>query len=174
MKIFLTSNQQFGRAGAIKAYNRPFDNVDEMDEYLIAQWNRTVTHEDTVFVLGNFAWDPEKGETASKRLNGTIFVIPGEWDKAIKDISKTKGSNVSYVAVGIKELPSLESILSYWPLVDWPKKKKGWVSFIGHPGKKYKSNHKENIANVRCDDWDFKPVDMLQITKLYGDPDLIS
>jgi len=174
MKIFLTSNQQFGRAGAINAYKRPFADVDEMDEYLIAQWNRTVTHEDSVFVLGNFAWDPETAERLSKSLNGTIYVIPGEWDKAIKDITEIQGSNISYINVGIKELPSLTSVLSYWPLNEWTKKKKGWVSFIGHPAKKYKSNHKENIANVRCDDWDFKPVEITQIVKLYNDPDLIS
>lgn len=174
MKIFVTSNQQFGRPGAIKAYKRPFTDVEEMDEYLAKQWNSVVNKEDTVFVLGNFAWDPESGERLVKLLNGNIYVIPGEWDRASKDISDIAGSSLTYHAIGFKEIPALKAVLSYWPLMDWPKKKKGSVSFVGHANKRYKSDHKKQIASVRCDDWDFKPIDIQQIVKLYNDPDLIS
>tara|TARA_B110000967_G_scaffold75441_1_gene78072 strand:+ start:2394 stop:2918 length:525 start_codon:yes stop_codon:yes gene_type:complete len=174
MKIFVTSNQQFGRAGSIKAYKRPFTDVEEMDKYLIKQWNTVVNTEDTVFVLGNFAWDPESGEKLTKLLNGSIYVLPGEWDKASKDISDIAGSTLKYHVAAIKQITALKAVLSYWPLTDWPKKKNGFISFIGHPNKKYKSDHKKNIVNVRCDDWDFKPIDIQQIVKLYNDPDLIS
>lgn len=174
MKIFVTSNQQFGRAGAINAYKRPFKDVDEMDEYLVKQWNNTVTKKDTVFVLGNFAWDPESGEKLSKLLNGNIYVIPGEWDRAAEDISGDAETTLKFLAMGIKEVLALKAVFSYWPLTDWPKKKKGYVSFIGHPNKKYKSDHKKHIVNTRCDDWDFKPIDVQQLVKLYNDPDLVS
>lgn len=174
MKIFVTSNQQFGRAGSINAYKRPFSDVEEMDEYLVTQWNSVVGEKDTVFVLGNFAWDPESGENLSKILNGNIYVIPGEWDRASKDITGLEGSNLIYHAVGIKELKGLDAVLSYWPLIEWPKKKKGAVSFIGHPNKKYKSDHKKKVVNARCDDWDFKPIDIQQMIKLYNDPDLLT
>jgi len=174
MKIFVTSNQQFGRPGAIKAYKRPFADVEEMDEYLAKQWNSVVNKGDTVFVLGNFAWDPESGERLVKLLNGNIYVIPGEWDRAAKDISDLAGSSLTYHAIGIKEILGLKAVLSYWPLEDWPKKKKGFVSFIGHVNKKYKSDHKKHIVNVRCDNWDYKPIEIQQIVKLYNDPDLIS
>ena len=174
MKIFVTSNQQFGRPGSINAYKRPFTDVEEMDEYLVKQWNSVVKKQDTVFVLGNFAWDPESGERLAKLLNGTIYVMPGEWDRAAKDISDVSGTTLTYHGVGIKELLSLKAVLSYWPLTDWPKKKKGFISFIGHPNKKYKSDHKKHIVNTRFDDWDFKPIEVSKLVKLYNDPDLIS
>jgi len=174
MKIFVTSNQQFGRQGAIKLFKRPFNDVEEMNQHLIDQWNSVVSKEDSVFVLGNFMWQPESGEKIAKSLNGSIFVIPGEYDKATKDITDLKsGVEVTYLSIGIKQLTALKSVLTYWPMLDWPKKDKGSISFIGHPSNKYKSDHKLKIANVRCDDWDFKPVDIQQIITLYNDPDLI-
>jgi len=178
MKVFVTSNQQFGRPGAIKAYNRPFKNVQEMNAVLISKWNSAVSDGDVIFVLGNFAWDPEVAEELIKSLNGDIFVIDGEWDRPTSDLVKIKGDvgvktgKIRYVSDGIKVLGNVKSVLSYWPMTDWPRKKKGYISFIGHPNKKYKSDHKNKVVNVSCDAWDYKPIEMKNIVTLYNDPDL--
>ena len=109
-----------------------------------------------------------------KTLNGTIYVIPGKWDRASKDISDTKvGSGLNYHLCGIKEISSLKAVLSYWPLVDWPKKNKGHISFVGHENKKYESDHTKGIVNVRCDDWEYKPIIIENIVTLFNDPDLL-
>ena len=47
MKIFVTSNLQLGRPGAIKLYNRPHVDVDQMTTDLILKWNKVVKPEDT-------------------------------------------------------------------------------------------------------------------------------
>lgn len=174
MKLFITSNQQFGRVGAIKAYSRPFSDVNEMNEHLIKQWNSVVGEEDTVFVLGNFAWQPEIAEVCLSRLNGNkVHVMDGEWDKATHELVKTsKIPGIHHLTEGIRSLTYIKASLSYWPLQDWPRKKEGAISFIGHPGKTYKTDHKKRIVNVTCDRWDFKPVNAIDLVKLYDDPDL--
>jgi len=176
MKIFVTSNQQFGRQGAVKAYKRPFNDVEEMNQYLIKQWNSVVGNDDMVFVAGNFMWDPETADIITKQLNGKIYVIPGEWDRAIADVTESQGNGsglkATYIAIGIKEVKALKAVITYWPMIEWPKKKKGWISFIGYPGNKYKSDHSKRIVNVSCDNWDFKPVDIEMVNQLYNDPDL--
>ena len=175
MKLFVTSNQQFGRPGAINAYKRPFKSVDEMNEYMFNQWNSVVSEGDIVFVLGNLAWDPEITEEVVAKLNGNIYAMQGEWDRSIKDITDIRGGGtvkLKYLTEGIKMLASQDSVLSYWPLTEWPRKKKGYVSFIGHPAKKYKSNHTDKIVNVQCDRWDFKPIEIKSMVTLYRDPDL--
>ena len=48
MAIYVTSNLQLGRPGAIKKYNRDYDHVDKMTEDLILKWNEVVKQEDTV------------------------------------------------------------------------------------------------------------------------------
>lgn len=177
MRLFVTSNQQFGRPGALNAYKRPFASVEEMNQHLVQKWNETVNPEDTVFVVGNFAWDPEVAERVSGELNGQIYVIPGEWDRAIKDVADASGTyadgmKVQYMTIGIKELRTLGAVLTYWPMIEWPKKNKGWINFFGYPNKKYPSDHTKRVVNVSCDNWDFKPVEVANIIRLYDDPDL--
>ena len=169
MNVFLTSNQQFGRKGAIKAYGRPFESVDEMNQHLISQWNSVVSKGDVVFVLGNFAWDPETAEIVCKQLNGTICVFEGDWDKAVKDISNNSNLQIDYIDEGIHLIPEVKLCLFYWPLSEWPGKNRGWTSVIGYPQKKYGTSHIENRLNVTCDFWDFKPIKAKSILGLFED-----
>jgi len=171
MKVFVTSNQQFGRPGAIKAYKRSFYDVHEMNESLVESWNSVVSDDDTVYVLGNFAWDPETAELMLSRLNGTIFNITGEYDKAIIELDE---NSLGRLDIGllynvIEEIPTYNAVISYWPLLDWPSKTKGSYSIIGHPNKKYKSDHKSRIINCTCDLWNFKPVEISKIIELFDE-----
>ena len=52
---FFTSDQHFGHRNIIDYCHRPFGDVGEMDEIIIAGWNETVGLEDEVWVLGDFA-----------------------------------------------------------------------------------------------------------------------
>jgi len=167
MKIFLTSNQQFGRNGAIDTYKRPFSSVNEMNFELIDRWNSVVSEDDTVYVLGNFAWDPESAELAVKALHGNIIFLNGEYDNAIEEIIEVIGSDdFSFLYNAIEEVPEANVVLSYWPLMDWPEKDKGTYSVIGYPDKKYQTNHKTKIINCACDFWDFKPIDITKTIEL--------
>lgn len=170
MKVFVTSNQQFGRKGAIKAYKRPFVDVDDMNHQLVEAWNSVVNEEDIVYVLGNFAWDPETLEVVAKHLNGDIVVISGEYDKAAREVAELKGIvTVDYLHNAIEEHPEVNSVLSYWPLAEWPGKAKGSYSIIGYPNKDYKTNHKTRVFNCSCDLWDFKPVEVSAMIALLED-----
>jgi len=83
MKIFVTSNLQLGRPGAIKKYSRSYTDVDQMTNDLILKWNTVVKPEDTVYHLGNFAHDPKTAQDSLNRLNGTIRFLEGDLDAAL-------------------------------------------------------------------------------------------
>lgn len=169
MKVFVTSNQQFGRPSAIKLYKRPFDSVEEMDIQMIEAWNSVVSEEDIVYVLGNFAWDPETAELAATHLNGEIMFLRGEHDSAITEINMQSSANFQLLDNGIQEHPEQNLVMSYWPLTEWPGKSKGSYSIIGIPVKKYKTNHQTKIINCSCDLWEFKPIDVVKIIELFKD-----
>ena len=170
MKIFVTSNQQFGRPGAIKSYKRPFETVLEMNQFLFDSWNLTVSPEDTVYVLGNFAWDPETAETFLRNLNGTIINIAGEFDHALEELEETAvGLDIDYFDGILEFFPEENVVLSYWPLLEWPRKSKGSYSIIGFPNKKYRSNHKTKTINCCCDFWEYKPVELSRIIELFNE-----
>lgn len=170
MKTFVTSNQQFGRPGAIKSYKRPFETVGDMNQALFTAWNSEVSPEDIVYVLGNFAWDPETAEYFLRNLNGTIINIDGEFDQAIDELSETAiGLDIDYFDGILEVFPEENAVLSYWPLLEWPLKSKGSYSIIGYPNKKYKSNHKTKTINCCCDFWEYKPVELSRIIQLFND-----
>lgn len=171
MKIFVTSNQQFGRPNAIESNKRPFKSIEEMNNGLVNSWNSVVSEEDKVYVLGNFAWDPETAEDAVTRLNGEIIVIAGEHDTALQELDSMKNllTNVEYNESAIEYFLDAGVTMSYWPLLDWPGKKKGILSVIGHGNKKFKTDHKKGVINCSCDLWNFKPLELSKIVHLFDD-----
>ena len=87
-KVFITSDTFFGREQIIKKAKRPFETVEEMNKKLVDNWNNVVSENDTVYHLGNFAWNPIIADNILKQLNGNIIFILGEYDDALLDISE--------------------------------------------------------------------------------------
>lgn len=79
-EIFVCSDMHFGHANIIKYCNRPFRDVDHMDEALIENWNEVVRPGDLVYHLGDFCWGADATKYTS-RLNGDIVNIRGNHDR---------------------------------------------------------------------------------------------
>lgn len=83
---FFTSDTHFGHANIIRFCNRPFRNVEEMNEALIENWNLVVSEDDTVFHLGDFAFGGSNvWKSIIPRLNGHINLIIGNMTERILD-----------------------------------------------------------------------------------------
>ena len=60
---------------------RGFSNVEEMNEYMIRQWNQKVRNNDEVVILGDLSWgNAEETNTLLKRLHGKLYLIRGNHD----------------------------------------------------------------------------------------------
>lgn len=85
MNIFFTSDTHFGHTNICKFTKsdgsklRPWDNVDEMDEALIKNWNEVVKKGDRIYHLGDVAM-PRKSLELLYRLNGDKILIKGNHD----------------------------------------------------------------------------------------------
>ena len=78
-KIYLTSDNHFSHQHIIKFCDRPFNNVEEMNQKLIENWNNKVPTDGLVFHLGDFAWGGgyEAWKKIRDQLNGNIILIKG-------------------------------------------------------------------------------------------------
>lgn len=54
--LFFTSDLHLGHEKAITINNRPFSNVDEMNDTLIDNVNKMVAADDELWILGAFAY----------------------------------------------------------------------------------------------------------------------
>lgn len=73
--VYFTADTHFNHANIIKFCNRPFNNVLEMNEVLIKNWNNKVRPGDTVYHLGDFAFGEAK--YIIEELNGKKILIIG-------------------------------------------------------------------------------------------------
>ena len=169
-KIFVTSNLQLGRPGAIKKYKRDFKDVDEMTDQLIANWNTVVTKDDTVYYLGNFAQDPKTAQDAMLRLNGNIKFCLGEHDQALEHLNEKKMLRRGCEIIKCIEQDAENKVaISYYPLGAWPGKSKKWFSVIGYPAKSFKSDPKKRIINASTDLWQHKPQELSKVVSIFED-----
>ena len=82
--IFYTADQHFGYEDVIRTTSRPFASVREMDEALINNWNRVVSDEDTVYLIGDLGGycTPFPAQQLG-RLRGHKHLIRGNHDTCI-------------------------------------------------------------------------------------------
>ena len=66
-RIYYISDLHFGHSNIIRFDNRPFSNVQEMEETIVKNWNERVAKDDVVNILGDFCW--------VKRMNGCELLI---------------------------------------------------------------------------------------------------
>lgn len=83
-KIFFTSDHHFGHDNIIKFCDRPFDNIEQMNEVLIKKWNERINPEDEVYYLGDFANTKDNDLIGNilDQLNGIKYLIVGNHEGA--------------------------------------------------------------------------------------------
>ena len=121
MKTFYISDLHFSHANVIKFDNRPFSNIEEMNQTLIKNWNETVSKEDKVYILGDFCWG-KKDEWIKilKQLNGQKFLVKGNHDL------KQYGSDLKKYLSGIYDYHEIEDddrqvIMCHYPMPFYKK-----------------------------------------------------
>ena len=107
MKTFFIADTHFGDKRIFRYENRPFADVDEMDQQMISRWNAVVSPEDIVYHLGDFGGDGRESQILSQ-LNGTKYLIKGNHDTQ---------SNSAYRDFGFSEVYDKPIILDgFWIL----------------------------------------------------------
>lgn len=82
-KTWVTSDPHFGHANICKFTNydgskmRPWNDVDEMNEALVNNWNEVVSEKDRVYLLGDVAFKVSILKEIVPRLKGRICLVPG-------------------------------------------------------------------------------------------------
>jgi calcineurin-like phosphoesterase family protein len=175
-KTFFTSDTHFGHANIIKYGKRPFQDVRQMDEALIRNWNETVSEEDPVFHLGDFTL----GENARRyfaALNGQIHILTLEWHHDARWLKAELGKErlVSRSGHPVRLLPALTVLscaalgtnqyalpitVSHYPLADWEASHHGAWQLHGHSHGTYADPHGRKCLDVGVDAVAYRPVSL--------------
>lgn len=117
-QIYLTSDCHFNHTNILKyePESRPFKTVNEMNEAIINNWNKVVTDEDTIYVLGDFFMGMlDKIDTILPRLKGKIILIRGNHDTENR-IKKFKEYGIEVKDIDYLEYKGRFFILLHFPI----------------------------------------------------------
>lgn len=75
--VYFTSDLHLGHPAIIGMQNRPFGNVEEMNQVLLENYNSVVHKNDTVYILGDISHrlPVEKTNELIAKLNGICFAL---------------------------------------------------------------------------------------------------
>lgn len=78
---FYIADCHFGHKNILLFDNRPFGDLEQMEEVMVMLWNATVRKGDTVYILGDFCWGKaDEWLRIIRQLNGTKVLITGNHD----------------------------------------------------------------------------------------------
>lgn len=168
--IWVTSDTHFNHANIIKYCNRPFSSVEEMNETIIANWNKVVSDKDIVYHLGDFALgDKSLIPNILRRLHGCIKIIMGNHDNL--DLMLKLGNEDRLITdLFWEEVIKVEKktiILNHFPFGSLPDSaiNRPIIQLHGHvhstPDKPW--NYFDNQYDVGVDNNNFTPVNLAEL-----------
>lgn len=148
-QVWFCSDPHYYHKNIIKYCNRPFDNIDSMNETLINNWNGCVNEHDVIFCLGDFCFgNTKKWQDILSKLNGKKYLILGNHDE--ESFKEDFLCNFEVVCYGMHIYVDGQSIyLSHYPFLCFPgsynNNKPTWQLF-GHVHSK---NHKTFYEKIK-------------------------
>ena len=153
---YFISDLHFGHKNCLAFDNRPFNNIEEHDEYLIKVWNETVGVDDDVYILGDISWyGSSKTILIFERLNGNKHLIKGNHDAAI--LKNQELRNLFVEICDYKELyigKDISIVLCHYPIPCFKNHFYGWYHLYGHVHKSFEWNMMENTKRLMSELYD--------------------
>jgi calcineurin-like phosphoesterase family protein len=153
-KVWVWSDQHFFHKNIIEFSERPYDSVEQMNEYLIANYNDYVGEDDICIWVGDVGF---KGNSFINehldQCNGYKILIVGNHDfngKKLRNLNFDE-THLIYTV----DYPDVSMVFTHYPMdnIPWP-----WVNIHGHlhafPNPD--TGHLLHI-NVNCEVQEYKP-----------------
>ena len=127
--IYYIADTHFGDERVMRLAQRPFISVSQMNEFLCAKWNEKVGGDDSVYIVGDFAFDDAAAQKIFPLLNGRKHLILGNHDKLSSE-SLNMFESVNQIVTVFDEGRSV--CLCHYPLLSYENSVYGGYHIFGH------------------------------------------
>lgn len=170
--IYFIADTHFHHRNVISFCNRPFKDINEMNDRLVDNWNSVVKQSDDIYILGDFLYKgtPQQANELLKSLNGKKYLIKGNHEHYLKS-DEFDHSLFEWV----KDYHTLnynkkKFVLFHYPILEWDGYYHGSIHLYGHvhnAQRQYFANVLgKNAINVGADLIGFTPISIEAILKL--------
>lgn len=166
-RIWFTADLHLGHRGVLR-FGRPWDDVEEMADALVHNWNERVALTDEIYILGDFSLCSRKRTLEyMARLNGTKYLIRGNHDSNqtanlfewSKDLYRLKIPDKE----GIRGAQRI--VLCHYPLLSWDQMHYGSWQLHGHSHANLPDDPTKLRLDVGVDANDWRPVSYEEVKK---------
>ena len=128
MKTFFISDTHFGHENILKYDNRPFDTIEEHDQALMDNINSVLQPGDTLWHLGDVAWNQKAYEWFFDNLKEEVRI------KLIRGNHDDRGSLPFFPTRDVAQVKvnGYKIFLSHYPHLSWPCRRYGALHLFGH------------------------------------------
>ena len=176
MNAFFTADTHLYHKNIITYCNRPFKTVEEMNEKIIDNWNKTVKSNDVVYHLGDVIFvrrgkyytqeNADFVKTFFRRLNGKLILICGSHDDIFRQFPRylvAEQHELLNTKIGKQKIT-----MCHYAMKTWFCSHYGAWQLYGHvhssPEKPDKNEGPNTLqCDVGVDAWNYTPVSFEQI-----------
>ncbi len=180
--IWFTSDWHIGHKNIIEYCSRPFRNVEEMTEGLVARHNAVVRDDDDVYHVGDVALNDKHIAPLLARLNGRKHLVPGNHDRCHPCHKGWARDRRRYLSWGFVEVEAMlrlgEFDVCHLPYsadraermryAEWRPVDEGRWLLHGHVHSPQWERVRERQIDVGVDAWDYTPVSIDRLCEIAG------
>lgn len=155
MNIWFSSDTHFNHAGCIEHSRRPFDCVEDMNAWIVQEFNKKIKHSDTLYHLGDFCFGKlDDIKKMRYKLNGKIHLILGNHDykNKIQRLADCFSEITPLKVISINKMPIT---LCHYSMNVWDRSHYGAWHLYGHSHGRWQGSGKS--FDVGVDAHDFCP-----------------
>ena len=125
--FFFIADTHFGHGAIIDLCHRPFKCVEEMDSIMIERWNKKVSPNDTVYIVGDLFYKHKNPEKILKQLKGKKRLVVGNHDAGwLKEV------DASHHSLSVDHLIEISDgkhklVLCHYPVMCWKHELKSYM-----------------------------------------------
>lgn len=184
--VYFASDFHIGHQNVIKFDSRPFEDLQDMHNKLIENWNSVVGENDLVFYLGDFSFkDRGSGKWFRDQLNGKIHFIMGNHDRmrivGHLGFDKIYGDDTALggATIEIKDDDANRGyqtiVLCHYPILSWNKSHHGSWHIHGHCHQSLAKNpemewyYKRKVIDAGVNGLGYTPISYTELKKIMND-----
>ncbi|MFA8451198.1 MAG: metallophosphoesterase family protein [Bacteroidales bacterium] len=177
--IYFTSDHHFGHKNIIKYSNRPFADVEEMNNSLIERWNSKIQKNDKVYHLGDIGFcDTSTLKHIISQLNGKIHLVKGNHDRISSEIKNLFEWVKDYHELKLNDVDHNSGkqliVLSHYAMRVWNKSHHGSYHLYGHSHGELPDDIHSLSFDVGVDAHNYYPLSYQEVKEIMNKKEWVS
>lgn len=164
--IYFTADTHYYHTNIIRHCDRPFANAVEMNDHMIAETNKVVRENDTLWYLGDFAWYNPWDILNRIKCRNINFIVGNHDKRIVRVMEEAARSGRIRIYRGYVDTSAFRQkfTMNHFPMRSWESSSHGAWHLYGHVHGRIKDPDRYSM-DVGVDPNNYAPVSWDQVAE---------